>query len=87
MVSRSSRASTDPRNIKEHAPDTSSTSITVTSALHEAYPKQATIARGSQPHKQLCDKSTDTQNKELDGARGSHLAVTSTVRAYTRADE
>src|ERR1700754_3558610 len=71
MVSRLSRASTRPGNIDEHAPNTSSTSTTVTSALHAAHPKQATIAMGSQPHRQLSDKGTDIQNKRLDGGRGS----------------
>ena len=71
MVSRLSRASTDPGNINEHAPNTLSTSTTVTSALHAAHPKQATIARGGQPHRQLSDKGTDIQNKGLDGDRGS----------------
>ena len=71
MVSRLSRASTDPGNINEHASSTSSTSTTVTSTLHAARPKQATIARGSQPHRQLSDRRTDIQNKGLDGDRGS----------------
>ena len=48
MGSRLSRASTNPGNINEHASNTSRTSITVTSALHAAHPKQATITVGGQ---------------------------------------
>ena len=71
MVSQLSKASIDPGNINEHASNDSSASTTVTSTLHAARPKQATIARGSQPHRQLSYRRTDIQNKGLDGDRGS----------------
>jgi hypothetical protein len=71
MVSRLPRASTAPANTNEHASNNSSASTTVTSALHAAHTKQATIARGSQPLGRLGDRRTDIQNKALDGDGGS----------------
>jgi hypothetical protein len=84
MVSRLSRASTDPGNINEHAPNTSSTSTRVTSALHAAHPKQATIARAAN---RTGGSTIDVQTyrtKDWTGPVDQVSAVTSTVRAYAR---